>query len=225
MSYTLNQYVFALQRLLHDSNSQIWPVTPDLVYYINLARDRVSLDTWATRILPVITLTISQDWYLYSQVQQAALNMTAPTSYPSRQIGTIIGINVIQNTSYQPPLNRMSWTELNARYRTGGPTNQAAFPEAWADYGDSKVFYIENAPGTAVTAEIDCKYLPNYLVNLTDTETAIQDPWTELVPLMAARWAMYYQDDLDGAMKFFTHYMAEKTVIAEAMPPISGFSV
>jgi hypothetical protein len=223
VSYTLQQYVFATQRLLHDAQAEIWAVTPDLVYYINLARDRVSLDTWATRALPIITLTISQDKYLYSQVQTSILTMANP-SYPSRAIGTIIGINCIQNTTYQPPLKRLAWTELNAQYRTGGPTNNAAFPIAWADYGDSKVFYVENSPGTAINAEIDCKYLPNNLVNLTDPETAIADPWTELVPLMAARWAMYYQDDLDGAMKFFAHYTAEKIVLAEAMPPISGYN-
>ena len=223
MSYTLQQYVFATQRLLHDAQAQIWPVTPDLTYYINLARDRVSLDTWATRILPIITLTISQDRYTYAQVQAAALTLVNPT-YPTRGIATIVGINVIQNISYQPPLVRMAWTDLNAKFRTGGPTNQAAFPVAWADYGDSKVFYIENSPGTAVTAEVDCKYLPINLVTLTDQETAIMDPWSELVPLMAARWAMYYQDDLEGAQKFFQHYQAEKTVIAEAMPPISGYN-
>jgi hypothetical protein len=222
MSVTLNDYVFRTQRLLHDAQQQIWPVTPDLVLYCNLGRDRVALGTLATRILPVITLKISVDQYFYSQVQAAAL--TLATAPPTRGIGVILGINCIQSTAYQPPLKKMAWTELNLKYRTGGPTNNAAFPDAWADYGDYKTFYVENSPGTNIQAEIDCKYLPTYLINLTDVEMAIPDPWTELVPFVAAAWASYYQDDMDSAMKFMAHYKMYKNDLAEDLPPFSGYN-
>src|ERR1700722_8560865 len=100
---TLLDYVFRVQRLLHDAQAEIWPVTPDLVLYVNLARDRVALDTLATRVLPIITLTANVDRYLFSQVQQAILTLTNPT-IPSRGVGAIYNVNCVQNTSYQPPL-------------------------------------------------------------------------------------------------------------------------
>jgi hypothetical protein len=219
---TLQSYIFATQRLLHDANAQIWPVSPDLVYYINLGRDRVALDTLATRILPIIALNANQERYVYSTVQTAALTLNPPPM--SRAIATIYGINCIQSSAYQPPLKRRAWTEFNAEYRTGGPLQPGAFPDAWSQFGDNQTFYIAAVPGTPLTAEIDCTYLPINLVNTTDIETAIADPLSELVPLMAARWAMYYQDDFAAAEKFLAHYKMEKDEITAALPHFSGFN-
>jgi hypothetical protein len=218
---TLNDYVLETQRLLHDAQSQIWPVTPDLINYINKARDRVVLDCLATRVLPVITLNALQERYNYTVVQSAILGMSWTSgggAPPSRGVATIMGINCVQNTAYQPVLDPLSWGEFNMRYRQGGPLNPAAFPSAWAPFGDNQNFYIANVPGSTLTAEIDCTYLPNKLVNLTDTETAIADPLNEIVTLMAARWAMYYQDDFAAAEKFMAHYTVEKNNITACLP-------
>ena len=221
---TLQDYIFRLQRLLHDAQGQIWPINPDLITYINIGRDRVALDCLATRILPIITIPALQERFLYSTVQTAALQLTNPTP-SSRIIGAINGINIIQSSAYQPPLARMSWTELNAKYRAQGPLQPAAFPESWAPFGDNQTFYIASPSGSQLTAEIDCTYLPSNLVNTTDVETAIADPLSELVALQAARWAMYYQDDFGAAEKFMAHYKMEKVEIMEALPHFSGFTV
>lgn len=224
----LNDYIFFTQRLLHDALAQTWPVSPDLIKYINLGRDSVALDTKATRILPIITLNALQERYSYGTVQAASANLlnwtVTGTPPPSRSIGTIIGINCIQNASYQPPLTREAWTDFNVKYRQQGPLNPAAFPSAWADYEDGQNFYIGNVPGAPLTAEIDCIYMPLPLVNGTDQETAICDPLTELVPLMAARWAMYYQDEQDTAMAFWAHYKEERNDRTATLPPIGGFT-
>jgi hypothetical protein len=225
---TLQTYVFALQRLLHDAQAQTWPVSPDLIFYINLARDRVALDTLATRVLPIIPLTAQQDRYTYPLVQNNILTMEwtfTGKPPPSRGVGAIMNINCIQSTAYQPPLARMSWTEINVRYRQGGPTTPASFPEAWAPYGDNYTFYIECPPGSALDCEIDCVYLPNNLINLTDPETAINDPLSDLVPLMAARWAMYYMDEQDTAGAFWAHYLQERNELLAQLPGFAGFSV
>ncbi|HTD17827.1 MAG TPA: hypothetical protein VK673_21770 [Chthoniobacterales bacterium] len=228
MAATLQSYIFFTQRLLHDAQAQTWPVSPDLINYVNLARDRVALDTAATRVLPIITLNALQERYSHAYVQQAVLNLawqfngTAPAS---RGIGCVIGINCIQSTAYQPPLSRMAWTELNVRYRQGGPTTAGSFPEAWAPYADNQNFYIACVPGSTLTAEIDCQFLPNPLVNLTDNETAIADPLSDLVPLMAARWAMYYMDEQDTALVFWTHYLKERDELVAQLPGFAGFNV
>jgi hypothetical protein len=216
---------------LHDANANTWPVSPDLTNYINLARDRVCLDTYATRVLPIITLNPFQERFSYPYVQQAVLTLpwlfngsSNANPPPSRGIATVLGINAIQSSAYQPPLVRMPWTKFNARYRTGGPSNPGAFPEAFSAYGDNLNFYIATVVGTAIPAEIDCLYLPNPLVSLSDQENAISDPLTELVPLMAARWAMYYMDEQDTAAIFLGHYKVEKDAIMAALPAFDGFS-
>ena len=222
MIATLQDYLFYTQRLLHDADAQTWPVSPDLIDYVNIARDRVCLDTLITRCLPIITLNALQEKYLYSAVLQAA-QMLVP-AIPVRSIGTVLNLNVIQSTAYQPPMTRKSWTDLNAGWRTQGPQNPAAFPEVWANYGVSQSFYIANVPGSPLSAEADCLYFPNLLVNLSDTETAIPDPIRQLVPLMAARWAFYYQDEIDIAERFLAHYKLEKQDMMESYPPFSGFN-
>lgn len=225
---TLNDYVFSVQRILHDAQAQTWPVNPDLIKYINLGRDKVCYDTHCSRVLPIITLNPLQERYTYSYIQPAVLGLSgwlntggAPAS---RGIATIIGINCIQNTAYQPPLKKLAWSELNVQYRQQGPLNPAAFPSVWADFEDGQNFYIANVPGSPLTAEIDCCYLPVALANLTDLETAIFDPLTTLVPLVASMWAMYYQDEQDTAMTFWAHYKEYRDQMMSGLPPFSGFT-
>ena len=222
MIATLQDYVFYTQRLLHDAQQQTWPVSPDLIDYVNIARDRVCLDTLITRVLPIITLNPLQEKYLYSTILSAA-QILVPAE-PVRSIATVINFNVIQSSAYQPPMSKKSWTDLNAGWRTQGPTNPAAFPEVWANYAVSKSLYIANVPGSPLTAEADCLYFPNLLINLTDPENAIPDPIRQLVPLMAARWAFYYQDEVDIAEKFYAHYTLEKNETMASYPPFSGFN-
>lgn len=179
------------------------------------------LDMMATRVLPVITLNVLQERYNYSVVQQAILNMSWTSGGgppPSRGVAAIMGMNCVQNNAYQPALEPLSFAELNVRYRQGGPLLPSAFPSAWAPYGDNQNFFIANVPGTPLTCEVDCTYLPNNLVSLTDTDTAIVDPLNECVAFMAARWAMYYQDDYAAAERFYVHYTQEKNEISSALP-------
>ena len=193
-----------------------------------MARDRVALDTHVTRVLPTITLNALQERYSHSVVQTATLalaNWTITGSAPpSRNIGTILDINCVQNSAYQPPLKRLAWTDLNVQFRQQGPLQPAAFPSVWAPFEDGQNFYIANVCGSQLSAEIDAVYLPNALVNGGDLETAIADPVSELVPLMAARWAMYYQDELDTALQFWAHYKQEKQELMAYLPPFGGFT-
>lgn len=219
----LNDYIFATQRLLHDAQAQIWPISPDLTYYINLARDRTALDTLSTRVLvPNVALPALAEQVLHSNIlAQALLNPSPP---PARVIVGVINFNMVQSGSYQPPMKRLAWTELNAQYRTGGPLNPAAFPEVWSPYQDLQRLFIANVPGQPITAEADALYLPNKLSAGTDPDLAILDPWSELVAMKAAAWAMYYQDDFQAAEKFNAHYVQERDDLAAAIQPFSGFN-
>jgi hypothetical protein len=223
----LQDYIFRLQRLLHDAQAQTFPVTPDLTTYVNIARDRVALDTLATRVLPTITVNPFQERYNHAVVQQATLTLAWTATGgppPSRNIGAIMNLNYIQSTAYQPPLNRMAWTDFNLKFRQTGPEQPSAIPSAWAPYSDNQNFYIAPVVGTATQLEVDCIYLPLPLVNLNDAETAIADPLSELVPLMAARWAMYYMDEQDTAAAFWAHYKLERDELAATLPSFAGFS-
>lgn len=208
---------------MHDAQAQIWPVSPDLIYYINLARDRAALDTLSTRVLvPNVTLAANVEQVLYSSIlAQALLNPSPP---PARVIVGVLNFNVVQNTSYQPPMRRLAWTELNAAYRSSGPTNASSLPDAWSPFQDLQRLFLGNPPSSPLTAEIDALYLPNRLSQGTDQDMAILDPWSELVPLEAARWAAYYQDDFPAAEKFHAHYVTQRDELAAAIQPFSGFN-
>lgn len=58
MAQTLQGYVTAVQRLLHDANANFYPV-PQLVDYINEARERVVRDTGALRTVQVTTAPLA----------------------------------------------------------------------------------------------------------------------------------------------------------------------
>jgi hypothetical protein len=141
-----------------------------------------------------------------------------PSAPPARNIATILNINFIQSTTLFRPLKRVAWSDLNRILRSNP---YQAMSQMWAMQGLQTFFIGPTAPGSGFFAEIDCIYLPNNLVNPTDIETALPDPIQELVPLMAARWATYYEQDKSRVDEFILHYEMEKNYMLAALPPFS----
>jgi len=137
---------------------------------------------------------------------------------PARNIMAVLGVNFIQTATLFIPLKRVAWSELNRALRCN-PFQ--GLPVAWAMQGLGEFFIAPLPPGPNYTIEVDCIYLPNNLKDSTDVETAIPDPLSELVPLMAARLASYYEQDKARRDDFIINYEMEKNMMLASMPPFS----
>jgi hypothetical protein len=214
---TLNDYLYRTRRILHDSQANTW-TDPDLFIYINLARDRVAIDTNCCRSLPVIALPTNQEVYTFKNDVFPVLLTTTPAGVVPRAIIAILNINFIVSGTTKYALSRKAWSQLNFEDRQG--PLQAGQSHCYAMF-DLTSFYLSPVPPSPYTAEVDCYWIPANLVNYTDTETAIPDPLTELVPLMAARWAEYYENSYNEVEEFRQAYEAEKAQMLASMPPFS----
>ncbi len=212
----LSDYIYLTRNLLRDANKRFWKLDSDITKYVNLARDRVAIDTNATRVNATIALTQGQEAYSFSLVLAAVQSL--PGSPPARNILTILAINYIQTATFYMPLRRLAWSDFNRVFRSNPFQGMC---QAWSMQGLQTFFLGPTPPGTGYTAEIDCLYLPNNLTDPANVETAIPDPLSELVPLMAARWATYYEQDKSRLDEFIIHYEMEKNMMLSQMPPFS----
>jgi len=215
----LSDYIYRTRRVLRDANARFW-TDADLIIYINIARDRVVMDTLCTRALPVVSLVPNQETYSYQTILQAALTLSPAPS--ARNIATILNVTFVQTASLKPPLRRLSWSDFNRQFRST-PVN--SFPLAWAQFDLATTIYIQPIISqTGYTIEVDCVFLPVNMGNPTDQENAIPDPLTELVPLFAASWATRYEQDKDRTETHRMDYEIEKTYMLASMPPFSVFN-
>ncbi len=215
----LSDYIYLTRNLLRDANKRFWKLDSDITKYVNLARDRVAIDTNATRVNATIALTQGQEAYRFGLVLAAVQSL--PGSPPARNIQAILNINFIQTTTFYMPLRRLAWSDFNRVFRSNPFQSMC---QAWSMQGYGVFFLGPTPPGPDYTAEIDCLYLPNNLTDPANVETAIPDPLSELVPLMAARWATYYEQDKSRLDEFIIHYEMEKNMMLSQMPPFSALN-
>jgi hypothetical protein len=210
---TLQSYINTLRYHLEDANGTFW-TDNQLTTSINMARDRVVYDTLCCRTLQFITLTQGQQQYQTSLVLTAAQNLPNPPAL--RAIGEILTINLQWSIAYQPPLRRLAWEDFNAFCRVN-PTLQTQ-PVAWAKYGQNQ-FFIGPPPAQNYQCEVDATWLPQLLQQYGDIESAIPEPFTNLVPLKSAFWSYFYKNDAEKAQYFDSLYQLELNQMAAATPP------
>lgn len=214
MAQTLQSYLSFTRFILEDALSTYWS-DANLTTCINLARDRVIHDTACCRSLQFIPTVPGQTIYTYNTILAAMLALPLPP--PARAVDHVMTVNFSWSSAYQPPLKRISWTQLNAMFRVI-PTIQS-IPTAFANYGQQIVLGPPPASSLQYQLETDAIWLPTQMQNLTDTETAIPDPLAEcLVPLMTARWAHFNRRAYDEADKLEAVYEDEKNAIVAAQP-------
>jgi hypothetical protein len=212
----LSDYTYLTLQLLRDANNRFFS-SQFITICINAARDKVCVDTLATRTNPAVPIFPAQEAYTYAAIQAAVL--TQSPAPPSRSVATVLNVNFNQTASLNPPLRRMAWSEFNRMFRSNP---QTSFPIAFADYGVAQSIYIAPLiPSIGYTIEVDCLYLPTKLVNTTDSDTVLPDPVTELVPFMAAFWATQYEQDATRATGFLSNYEVLKDYMLAGMPPWS----
>jgi hypothetical protein len=214
---TLQDHLFLTRRFLRDSLANFWP-DPDLIVYINKARQNVVRDTCCARSLGIIQTVTGQESYSF----QTVLSAVQANGAPAQQILTVMGITIQwsapsgQSPTLRYKLDWKPWTQLDAQLRLF--ISYQYIPSVWSMY-DYQSFYVAPIPNNAYNLEVDSVYAPNDLVNYTDPENAIPMPFQDcLVALKAARWAKYYEQSFAEASAFDQQYELEKNRIAGITP-------
>jgi hypothetical protein len=212
----LSDYNYLTRQLLRDANARFF-TDAFLTICINNARDKICTDSIVTRTNPNVALVPNQEIYTYQSILQAALTMSpAP---PARQIVVVLNVLFNQTGSLSPPLRRYAWSDFNRIFRSQSINS---FPLGFAEYGVANAIYVQPIiPGTGYTIQVDCLYLPTKMVNATDSETAVPDPLTELVPFFASFWATQYEQDAARATGFMQSYELMKDYMMASIPPWS----
>jgi len=215
---TLQSYLQTTRFILHDVNSVTF-TDSQLTNCINLARDRIVTDTYSPQALPFIPLISGQDAYPFSYILPYV--QALPASSLARAIQAILFVNFVQTPTppyIKIPLRPLPFNVLNERYRIN-PVNSLC--EAFGVLDLGSIVYLEPPPaGNTFQAEIRCTWLPVYMVNYTDQETAIPAGVSDaLVPLMAASWAWENNDDMESSKKMEDKYTAHLNQFGASMPP------
>lgn len=210
---TLLDYLVDARFLLHDANA-ITFTDGQLIRCVNKARDSVISHILAPQVIVTFPLVQGQENYSFANVILPGVQLQAPTA---RAILAVVGANFIQTPNLKIPLEPITWTDMNERYRLN-PIN--SLPEAYTTLSSGDWLYLGPSPsGVGWKLEVRVIWLPLPLNNYTDIDYAVPSPFAEaVVPLEAARWAWSFNDDEDSADRFEEKAMREIAKISSSTP-------
>lgn len=188
---TLSTYITRTRRLLHDANGTYYS-DAELTDNINIARNKVALDTACLRSLETVSLLADTETYTVSSA----------TSLGARAID-VLNIVVLWGNQ-RVPLVQMVWTEFQANLRVWA--NFTNMPCAYSKYGGplGKI-YIGPVPNTGYTSYWDVYYVPSALVDDSSTDP-FAFPFDVPVPYYAASVAKYKQQAYGEAALYEQQY-------------------
>lgn len=202
---TLQTYLSRTRFYLRDSNAQFW-TDSQLIPFVNQARADVIRDTTCTRAIGLINFLQGQELYTYASVLTALqANANIPAGVTPTQAVKVLAININWN-NIRYTLNELPWIDFSATYRSI-PSYQYV-PVIWAQY-DYQSFYVAPIPSTGYTAECDTVYLPQDLSSYNQIDAAIPPPWNDLIPIVTAYWAKYYEQSWGEVANFEQLYQME----------------
>lgn len=207
---TLSTYLYQTRQLLRDANSQFY-TDQFLTQEINQARANVVRDTLCTRTLAIINLVGGQESYSF----QSILSVVQGNGVPAQQILTILNATLDWTINLRISLDYYPWTKFNALFRA---YPFQTIPTIWSMYGYQS-FYLFPVPQQTYPLEIDCVYLPNDMVNNTDTEMSLPTPWSDLVQFNAAYLAKDYEQAAGESKYYLDKYYAELQLRRGSNPP------
>ena len=190
---SLNSYITATRRLLHDANGRVWS-TSELTDYINEGRKRVAVDTHCLRSLENVAFLTSTETYLLSTATTKLAR-----AFDLKNLTVLWG-------SQRVPMEWYPWTQFNALYRPW--TINLSRPCVWSFYGSNpttKLIYVQPVPDQAYTAQGDLFYFPVDLASDSDTDE-LSYPFTDPVPYYAASKAKESEQSYGEAQQFLTQY-------------------
>jgi hypothetical protein len=183
----LNAYLTTTRNYLHDPNGQVYS-TAQLTAYINQGRGQVATLTGCCRTLQIVNTVVNQETYALPAINANGLG----------QVIGVMGISVPWGGNLKPTIDRVTWSVLQAMYRSYSGL-VAGFPQVWGQYGDASggLVYMFPIPSQVLASEWDCVATVLPLAADTDPEL-IPYPFTDAVPMYAAWQALIgaqrYQD-------------------------------
>ena len=211
MNFTLNDYIYRTQKFLRDSLGTGYDVN-FLTYCINQARCDAIYFSRCSRALALINLVPAQELYPFSMVQAQLVTQGTP----ALQVLTVLNCTIeYSSTPLRIALDYLPWSYFNAIYRSF-PIQ--IYPTIWSQY-DYQSFYVAPIPSQVYVLEVDCLFIPNDLVNLTDAETTIPQPWCDIVPVCACYWAKMFEQAKEDVAYFEELAMKRFNVRLGATPP------
>lgn len=192
----LDSYLSDTALLLNDPSNQFYS-TGTLTTLINRARRWLALQTLSVRVLVTTLQTVGNQETYPITLANTAVAATSGVSYPYG----ILGISV-QQGNYYPALGRKSFSQFQAEERILDRTLQN-YPDRFATYGrgSGQVAYMFPVPAAVYSMWWDLSCIPIDLSLDTDPE-ALPEPWTEIVPFLAARYAVITQQRWNDAQGF-----------------------
>ena len=205
MAESLTNYLLQTRRLIHDVSANYW-TDLELTDYINLARNRVAMDTGITRSLQQFSLVVGTTSYNFSLLPQGDNTME------------VLGATLTWGNMLIP-LRRLSFTEsFGLRSFTG----MLQRPVALVNYGQGG-FMVFPAPDQAYVINLDTILSPTPLTTAAPADTQINYPYDELVTYMAARQAKIEMQDYPAAESFQQLYDARMTGILGSFQQINPY--
>lgn len=197
----LTTYQTQVQRLLHDTSANFWPLA-ELTDYINEARNRVAQDTKCLRQLVTgVNLSIGVEAY------------NPQTFLPT--VGPLV-IDVMAVTVYWGNTRRKlfykAFTEFDMQYRYWNLLQ--TIPEAYSRLSPT-VIYIGPMPDQAYVSDWEVAVNPTPLIDNT-TVDQLPIPFTEPVQYYAAYKAKWKEQSIGEAQVFRQQYQANLMMCARS---------
>lgn len=192
----LNSYLSDTALYLNDPSNTFY-TTATLTTHINRARRWLALQTHSVRTMVTsLQTTANQETYPITNANSAVAAIPG-FSYPFG----IIGIS-LQQGNYFPALDREDFPSFQAYERILDGTLQN-YPYRFATFGrgSSQVAYMFPVPAAAYAMWWDLACVPINLAADSDVE-AIPEPWTEIVPFLACKYALATQQRWVDAQAF-----------------------
>jgi len=188
----LTTYQTQVQRLLHDTSANFWPLA-EITDYINEARNRVAQDTKCLRQL-VMGVSLTQGVELYNP-------LTFLPSSINPYIIDVMAITVYWGNTRRKLIYR-SFTEFDIQYRSWNLLQ--SIPEAYTRMSPT-IVYIGPMPDQTYTSDWEVAVNPTPLIDNT-TVDQIPNPFTESVQYYAAYKAKWKEQSIGEAEIFRKQY-------------------
>lgn len=190
----LTTYQTQVQRLLHDTSTNFWPLA-ELTDYINEARNRVAQDTKCLRQLVTgVNLPTGQESYNPLTFLPASIGP---------QVIDVMGITVYWGNTRRK-MRYMAFTEFDPQYRYWNQLQ--TIPEAYTRMSPTQVF-IGPAPDQVYVSDWEVAVNPTALVDNT-TVDQIPIPFTEPVQYYAAFKAKWKEQSIGEAEVYRKMYVS-----------------
>jgi hypothetical protein len=187
----LSTYQVQVQRLLHDTSTNFWPLA-ELTDYINEARNRVAQDTKCLRqLVTSVNLTVGVEAYN----PQVFLPVVGPLVIDVMAI-TVYWGNTRRKLFYK------AFTEFDMQYRYWNLLQ--TIPEAYSRMSPTMVF-IGPIPDQAYVSDWEVAVNPTPLIDST-TIDQVPIPFQEPVQYYAAYKAKWKEQSIGEAQVFLQQY-------------------